>query len=66
VIEGVKRAEGNTRGPYLSDVMDTTRLVLKPNLKWHKEDDTFATYGAPAGGTPWSPNKGILRAANHP
>ena len=46
--------------------MDTTRFVLKPDLKWHKEDDTFATYGFHADGRPWSPNKGILRAENHP
>jgi hypothetical protein len=61
-----RKPKGTPNKTNLSDVMDTTRFVLKPNLKWHKENDTFATYGSPADGSRWSPNKGILRAENHP
>jgi hypothetical protein len=54
-------------GPAFSDRRRTRKPKGTPN-ETNLSDvmDTTATYGSPAGGSPWSPNKGILRAENHP
>jgi hypothetical protein len=54
-------------GPASSDRRCTRTSKGTPN-ETNLSDvmETRATYGSPAGGSPWSPNKGILRAENHP